>query len=703
MTRPYFKLLLLFLLLSLAPLGGSTILSDPTQAGSLVHYIPISFREDPPTWIGPDGGTVVAIAYDPQHPEKVYAGLWGGGVFKSQDGGATWQPASAGLGNLNINSLAVAPTNPDILFAGTYKFGIYKSTDGGLSWQASNQGVQASAIVYSIAVDPTDANRVYMSTRGQSNNGGPPWAGVVYRSVNGGASWSAALQNIGGTGQQDWVYSLAIAPRDPNFVLAAAHEYGPYRSTNYGVNWQAVSSGISDSSGRAVALDPRYASPNTAYLGVWHNSGVFKTTNDGNTWAQTANGITGKKIYCLAIDPSSPTTVYAGTGGTGVYRTTNGGASWGPAGLQTEFNYAVVINPQASTTLLSGTSGDGLFKTTTSGGSWFHSQRGLTNASVTGVLLFPGNYQNFLIATNGAGILNTPDGGTTWLDLNSGLPDKYIHALVINPAQPNLAFALTDTSGLYRIDISNPTGWSRITSGPLPTSRQPAFGPDHPFAGRDILVEPDLSQELSTEALPASAPLLAMSFSPSNPSIAYIGTSTAGVYKSTDSGITWSPAGLSGQIVWGVAVDPGNPNLLYAATNLPGSLKTSPDGGITWTDLSLPGLTVYSLSTSPALPGVLLAGTSSGVYRRDGEGSLVLTGLPGKTVTVVSTRQTRPGVIFASTTTGTFWSGDGGYTWNPGPEELNGFTVQSINFDPSSPYTVFFGTTTHGALRIYLH
>src|SRR5512135_3396669 len=96
-------------------------------------------------WIGPDGGTIVALAIDPSNPQTVYAGSYGSGVFKSLDGGTTWQAASQGLTNLYIYSLAIDPTHPATVYAGTYRSQVYKSEDGGKTWHWSGNGMQASA------------------------------------------------------------------------------------------------------------------------------------------------------------------------------------------------------------------------------------------------------------------------------------------------------------------------------------------------------------------------------------------------------------------------------------------------------------------------------------------------------------------------------------------------------------------------------
>ena len=89
---------------------------------------------------GPDGGTIRALAVDPASPDTVYAGTWGGGVYKSTNGGSAWAPANGGLDVPWVLALAVDPATPDTLFAGS-GWGIYKSTDGGGNWNPLSIGI----------------------------------------------------------------------------------------------------------------------------------------------------------------------------------------------------------------------------------------------------------------------------------------------------------------------------------------------------------------------------------------------------------------------------------------------------------------------------------------------------------------------------------------------------------------------------------
>lgn len=714
-----FAAVLLLLAISTRPTLGESVLppdtsqTDPVQVVMpVLNYrlsMPLISRPDLSGLIGPFGGSVVVILPDPTNPDVVYAGSWGAGVYKSTDRGVTWQPARSGLTNLYINSMAIDPQNTQVVYAGTYKSGVFKSVDGGANWAPVNNGIQAEAIVYCMAVDPEVPTRLYAGTRGVNTTGLPPWKGVLYKSEDGGASWKAVLQNIGGTDQQDWIYSLAVLPRDPNMILAASHEHGPYLSTDYGKTWAPANNGITDGSGRAVLFDPRYRNPSTAFFGVWHRTGLFKSTDDAATWKTITAGIADTKIYSMAIDPLDPnhlyaTTFIASTGDVGgVLQSADSGQTWKPGGLAGYSIYTVAIDSANSSRLYAGVFNTGLYRSDDRGANWAPSENGLSNVPVSAVLVWPGAPDRVITAA--ATVLQTFDRGQNWAAPGGGLPAGQVNALAMSPANPNLIFALTQSSGLYRIDLSSGSGWSKLTAVPSVPTLQSDPRPAQPEQDELHMLMPDepTAPAPSEPATLPSAAMLAMAFAPSNPAVAYLGTSGSGVYRSTDGGGTWNPAGLSGQVVTSLAVDSADPNTLYAATGAAGTVKVSLNGGQTWADTALPGVTPYALSTSPAEPGTVYAGTSSGVYKRVGSGAWTLSGLAGKPVTALAAHSTQAGLVFAGTNAGAFVSKDGGTSWSAGPAGLSAVGIKSIAIEPVNGINVYYATAQSGVYMQYWH
>src|SRR5215467_12608687 len=130
------------------------------------------------TWIshGPEGGSISAIAVDPRAPNTVYAGTLGLGIFKSVDGGRTWEPSSSGLTNRTVRALVIDPSDSRILYAGTID-GVFRSLDAGASWTSAGLPTDIRAL----AIDPSSLT-VYAGTGSgvfRSPTGGPPWTSIL--------------------------------------------------------------------------------------------------------------------------------------------------------------------------------------------------------------------------------------------------------------------------------------------------------------------------------------------------------------------------------------------------------------------------------------------------------------------------------------------------------------------------------------------
>jgi len=667
---------------------------------------PIVFNQKPPEWIGPDGGTIVAIAVSPTDPNQIYAGTWGAGVFRSLDGGGSWSPVNNGLGNLLINSLAVDPQNSLIVYAGTYKGKVYKTSDGGEKWSLCSNGIQDNAIIYSIVINPDDPKIVYISTRGDSNNGGPPWNGIVYKSSNGGGKWLPVLKNVGGSSQEDWAYALDIHPNKPKIIYAATHEHGVYRSLDSGKSWSAVNSGISDMSTRSIAIDPSVQVPATLYTGVWRKTGVFKSITSGDSWWLESNGLKDEQIFHVAIDPLQPSYLYLATFTHGVIKTKNGGNSWFRSGLRDDQIIALVVNPKNNKILYAGTQGDGLFKGKNKGETWVHSQSGITASWATSLVVHPDDSNLLFASLYGGGVVKSIDGGQTWEDFNDNLGDRYIHQLVLNPQNSDIIYALTDKEGMYWCDISVGSSWLKIGDNlPNMASGLPTFDVDHPFAGWQTLVEPFediIENAMSQAALAKDSALLEMRFAQPDPNVVYMGTSNAGVYKSIDGGTSWQQGGLSGKTIWDLLVAPNDSAQLYAAVDQDGGVWASSDGGGTWERFGLGDYKVYALAHVPGSPVSLYAGTNNGFYQIE-NGEWQQKGLAGIVVTAVVTHPAHPDWIIVGTSNGSYISRNGGATWRKEPDVLNGKTITSISFDPNNPSIIYYSTTSHGVFKAYLY
>lgn len=681
-------------------------ISNVTAGDGTLTYFPLVGKASPPKWIGPYGGSVVSIAVDPNQPNIVYAGSWGGGVFKSVNGGKTWSFAGEGLGVLYIDSLAVDPEISTTIYAGTHGGGVYKSTNGGISWYSVNNGIQNRAVVYTITVNPGNHSLVYAGTRGAPETPGPPWSGILYKSSNAGASWYPVLSNVGGTDQQDWVYSVRVNPSSPETILAATHEHGPYIANDYGGqdDW-GISETVSDWSGRAVDFDPR-SWMQTAYYATWHGDGIYKSTNGGYHWELSNSGMGFAKIYPngIAYEPGNPSSVYLASFGNdvhGVLKSTDAGDSWSLAGLSQRYIYSVGAPANSTDIVYAGTLSDGFYKSSNGGSSWNHYITGFMNANVTG-LVFRDEVTVYA-STKGGGVFRSLDGGLTWSDFNANLSDRTINGLIQDPANPDILYALTKASGLQKYNLSTGSGWG-LAEIPFsePLKREAPIA--DPLSRHEPIEEllgylPEIN-DLSLVA-GITAPVLSMAFAPSNTKIAYVGSDGSGIYKTTNGGVSWVPVGLTGTSILGITIHPTNPQMVYVATSQVGIIKVSVNGGTSWADMvTIPGNeSVSCILTVSTEPDTLYAGTSNGIWKYAGA-AWTFVGLKSSTVTVLKNSPKSPSILYAGTTSGAYLSLNR-LDWANVDPGNNSYAISTIQFyQQNGENFLYLGTTTRGTRQI---
>src|SRR3989442_1234171 len=272
--------------------------------------------------------SVRALAIDPQTPTALYAAFWGGGVFKSTDGGANWSNISSGLidpyGDRGsaIPAMAINPHTPTTLYAGTTQ-GVFKSTDGGNSWSAANVGLSATSVL-ALDIDPQASIALYAGTSGSGLGvlDASISGGGVFKSTNGGGGWSPVNTGLIATA----VSSVALYPQDPRTIYAGTSDR-IFKSSDCGSSWSAVNIGPSPDASREMAIDPQTLS--TLYASTYTK--LFKSSDGGSSWSPV-NVLRIRSILALAVDPQTPTTVYVGTNGDNLFRSTDGGSRWRPLG-----------------------------------------------------------------------------------------------------------------------------------------------------------------------------------------------------------------------------------------------------------------------------------------------------------------------------------------------------------------------------------
>ena len=292
------------------------------------------------SWFASNSGlissTELSLAINPSNPSTVFVGSAGVGVFKSTTGGASWAASSSGLTDLTIKSLTIDPTATSIMYLGTSTRGVFRSTDSGATWRAINTG-QNGMSVNKVKLDPVSSSIIYAGTD----------AGIS-KSTNGGATWFSAN---GGLNQVN-VNDLAIDPGATSTIYAGLSYGGVFKSTNGGANWVATS--LSPANVRAVLLDPMVHS--TIYAAT--DGGIQKSTDSGVSWMGVNTGLfnpSNRNVNALAFSPADSATIYAATQN-GVFKSTNGGMTWNPGnnGLAGAVVNAMAIDPSNASTIYCG-------------------------------------------------------------------------------------------------------------------------------------------------------------------------------------------------------------------------------------------------------------------------------------------------------------------------------------------------------------
>ncbi|UCC89116.1 MAG: hypothetical protein JSV81_07350 [Anaerolineales bacterium] len=429
-----------------------------------------------------------AVEFALSDPAIAYAGS-AGAVYRSQDGGRTWERVSGGedgWGPPGVRAgfpidFQVDPRNPDRIFANNYGGGNFLSTDGGRTWMVASRGY-TGAQVRDIVVDQTAAARVLAAARSGifvSNDGGSNWIGL----------------NTPPASSMEW-YTAAIDPTDSLHVMAATHWNGVIlQSLDGGQTWRPASHRPSDNmSWRAIAFAP--SDPNTVYAGTaafysagtfddrMPAAGIYLSHDGGTTWIEANDALSqDANVTSLAVDPRNPQVVVAATGNYGILKTIDGGVSWtalnqGLRGSPTALS--VALHPSEPEIVYVGLAFGGLYRSTDGGATWQAWSAGLNpEASVSDVLFDPTDPLVMYAADRLSGVYRSTDAGVTWTPINVGLRTRAVNALTVSSDGEHL-YAATEGEGVYRLDLNGqppqaatPPAPHRVTPMPEPTMLVP--------------------------------------------------------------------------------------------------------------------------------------------------------------------------------------------------------------------------------------
>ena len=587
------------------------------------------------------GGRINCIAIHPWDDNIIYSGTAGGGIFKTADGGNSWTPATDELSHLPIGHIAIDPVNPDIIYAGTGDTniggnvwignGVYKSTDGGATWDYI--GLEECKIISKICINPLNTDQIFVGAMGlpfeeNSDRG-------LYRSDDGGQTWEQVLF----VSEDSGIIDLVINPDNPavlyaaNFnrirtnyeSIASGEEAGIYKTSNGGDTWTELTNGLPEEPmsriglelwpGNSNVLFAKYVNTDFQLEGIYKSSNagagfsevntsgipddalggfgwyfgklavspydqneisvlgvdLYTTFDNGNNWQLSAPEWWEYIVHAdkHAMEYLGPDEVLLATDG-GLYRTEDGFQTWSDIDRipNTQF-YRLTTNPHVPEMILGGAQDNG-----TSVGylgqpeqDWirFWGGDGFTPIvdPIDETLFYTTTqYGNFYY------IYTDFEGFNDWYYLQDGLNEEervnWDAPFLMNPSDNEILY--TGTERVYRM-IDAPFGfWQPISP---------------------VLVSPD-------EEFADKRNISALSVSPLNGEVIYAGTSDGLVWVTANGGGDWAniSADLPVRYVTDIKSSPSDANTVFVSLsgyrendNTP-HLFRSNDFGETWADIT---------------------------------------------------------------------------------------------------------------------
>ena len=271
----------------------------------------------------------------------------------------------------------------------------------------------------------------------------------VFLSTNNGMSWTPVDSGL----TSPTVNAFAVSPNGSGGTnIFAAETTGVFLSTNNGMSWTAVDNGLTNHFVLALAEGPNGAGGTNLFAGTW-GDGVFLSTNNGSSWNVIDSGLTNYWVTTLTV---SGATLFAGTD-YGVFRSTNNGKSWAAAdsGMILDWVNAFAVS---GTNIFAGTTNGGVFLSTNNGTNWMAVNNGLMNMDVTALGV---SDTNLFAGTYGGGVFLSTNNGSNWTSVNTGLMNPQVHTLAVSNTN---IFAGTYGNGVF-LSTNNGTNWTAVNDG----------------------------------------------------------------------------------------------------------------------------------------------------------------------------------------------------------------------------------------------
>ncbi|MCG2720947.1 MAG: hypothetical protein L6290_02870 [Thermodesulfovibrionales bacterium] len=543
------------------------------------------------TWTRFDNGLpmteITAIFQNPLN-NNIYAGTYGAGIYKYDSAGESWVESNLGLNpphGLNIIDMTFDPLNEQVLYVCTKKDWVYKSTDGGMSWQhiayPESLYTEYPPMAYYLRIDPNNSNRLWIGAMPGSNyaNESPFYRsdpdqdiGGLFRSTDGGSSWQKVMPDYGG-------FRLTIDPtetigsganiRSKVMYLTSGGIHAVFKSVDGGETFQIKITGIGGIWMNALLQHPADSSK----LFAAAETGLFFSFDGGAKWSHITPAPNSQPVYTwsMAVDPDDPSVFYYATGD----------PAW--AWPENKGLFRINLNALDPAQEMNNVHGEQLVAT-----------RGIGIWKV----YIPTSSAIYL-ATQDRGILRSNDGGQSWVELNNGLNELSVSCIAFDEngsplyagtrsrnGSPTWYPELNEAGSIYKW-VAESGQWSRVGTTKITRAVFDITTPPEDsgtvyagtLSGLFISKDSGITWTKQNVGIQSQFGVSDIEIHPDDPNILFLSSWDTGVYASADGGENWTAfsRGMTHLLVQDILVDWMQPDVLYAAT-LGGSVQKLTSG-----------------------------------------------------------------------------------------------------------------------------
>ena len=648
-------------------------------------------------FVGPlnTGGRITDLEIPFNNANTYYVGTASGGIFKSIDGGNTFNPIFDDQETLSIGDMQLSKNNPNTIWVGTGEVnagggslaydgdGVYRSTDGGMSWES--RGLPGVGSIGKVLIDPNDDDTIFVGAMGPLFKNDPNRG--VYKTTDGGDSWEQILFISDKTG----IIDMAMHPTNAAIVYAAA--------------WQ------------------RERTPNNRIYGG-EESGLYKSTNGGLTWTQMTNGLPSegdqKGRISISISESNPSVLYARYADAvgniqGVYRSADGGESWETRNSSQLTNVGfhwwfrgIYIDPTNEDIIYNV---DFRVQKSTDGGQSWNNSFSNVHVDQHAMAFSPTNPQNILLGNDG-GLYETQNGGNTSLKYNT-LPITQLYRFHVDAQDPSKIYAGSQDNNTIRTTTGETDNWIAIFGG---DGFQPLVDPENTNVIYALSQRGNLGKSTNDGATFFSAMSgisnsdrknwdTPIAFDPADSQTLYYGANR--LYKTTNAAGNWSAISpdltqgpYQGNLTFGtiisISVSALNSDVIFVGTD-DGNLWTTDNGGAIWSNVSstLPNRWVTSVLADPddvntvyaTFSGYRFGENSGHVFKSQNSGATwedITGNIPD--IPINDIVKDSYGNLFVATDVGVLASLDQGESWNVLAVNLPSVPVTDLHIHQGSEY-----------------